>query len=99
LLDGYWQPFVEEIAQEIGNSPSIMYVDSKKSAIDLTTSFNQHSDIKAAAYTGEETSRSDKKTVLSNWTDCEICLIVATSAFGLGVNKPNVRHVFHVGVL
>lgn len=98
MLDGYWQPFVEEIAQEIGNSPSIMYVDSKKSAIDLTTSFNQHSDIKAAAYTGEETSRSDKKTVLSNWTDGEISLIVATSAFGLGVNKPNVRHVFHVGV-
>ena len=52
---------------------------------------------KAAAYTGEETSKSDKKAVLSNWADDEISL-VATSAFGLGVNKPNVRFVFHVGV-
>lgn len=64
----------------------------------MTTSFNQHSAIKAAAYTGEDTSKSDKKAVLSNWTDNEISLVVATSAFGLGVNKPNVRYVYHVGV-
>ena len=98
MLDNYWKPFVEEIAQEIGNSPTIIYVDSKKSAIDLTTSFNQHSQIKAAAYTGEDTSKSDKKAVLSNWTDDELTLVIATSAFGLGVNKSNVRYVYHVGV-
>ena len=92
------QPFVEKIAQDIGNSPTIIYVDSKKSAIDMTTSFNQHTDITAAAYTGEETSKSDKKAVLSNWMDREISLVVATSAFGLGVNKPDVRYVLHVGV-
>lgn len=96
-VDAYWTPFVEEMAQEIGNSPTIIYVDSKKSALDLTTSFNQHSEIKAAAYT-EDTSKSDKKAVLSNWADDEISLVVATSAFGLGVNKPNVRYVYHVGV-
>ena len=89
---------VEEMAQEIGNSPTIIYVDSKKSALDLTTSFNQHSEIKAAAYTGEDTSKSDKKAVLSNWADDEISLVVATSAFGLGVNKPNVHFVYHLGV-
>ena len=68
------------MAQEIGNSPTIIYVDSKKSALNLTTSFNQHSEIKAAAYTGEDTSKSDKKAVLSNWADDEISLVVATSA-------------------
>ena len=86
------------MAQEIGNSPTIIYVDSKKSTLDLTISFNQHSEIKAAAYTGEDTSKSDKKAVLSNWADDEISL-VATSAFGLGVNKPIVHFVYHVGVL
>ena len=94
----YWQPFVEEISKEIGDSPAIIYVDSKKSAIDLTTSFNQHTAITAAAYTGEDTSKSDKKTVLSNWTDGKIGLVIATSAFGLGVNKADVRYIYHVGV-
>ena len=75
-----------------------MYVDCKKSAIDLATSFNQHTDIKTAAYTGEDTSKADKKSVLMNWSADEITLVVATSAFGLGVNKPDVRNVIHLGV-
>lgn len=84
--------------KEIGDSPTIIYVDSKKAAIDLTTSFNQHTEIRAAAYTGEETSKSDKKHVLARWIDDDITLVVATSAFGLGVNKANVRYVYHLGV-
>lgn len=36
--------------------------------------------------------------MLSRWTDDDITLVVATSAFGLGVNKPNVRYVYHLGV-
>lgn len=96
--DAYWKPLVEEISNEIGDTSTIIYVDSKKSAIDLTTSFNQHTSIKAAAYTGEDTTKSDKKAVLANWNDSEISLVVATSAFGLGVNKPGVQHVYHVGV-
>ena len=87
-----------EMSKEIGDSPTIIYVDSKKAAIDLTTSFNQHTEIRAAAYTGEETSKSDKKHVLARWIDDDITLVVATSAFGLGVNKANVRYVYHLGV-
>ena len=34
---------------------------------------------------------------MSNWADDEISL-VATSEFGLGVNKPNVNFVYHLGV-
>lgn len=87
-----------ELAGIIGHSLAIIYVDCKKSAIDLTTSFGQHTDIKAAAYTGEDTSKTDKKAVLSNWAEGDITLVIATSAFGLGVNKGNVRHIYHIGV-
>lgn len=68
------------MSKEIGDSPTIVYVDSKKAAIDLTTSFNQHTTIRTAAYTGEETSKSDKKHVLARWIDNDITLVVATSA-------------------
>lgn len=97
-LDAYWQPLVVELAGVIGHSPAIIYIDCKKSAIDLTTSFGQHSDIKAAAYTGEDTTKTDKKAVLSNWAKGDVTLVIATSAFGLGVNKSNVRHIYQVGV-
>ena len=98
FIDSYWHPLVEELAPEIGQHPCIIYVDSKKTAIDLTTSFNQHTDIKTAAYTGEDTSRNDKKAVLSNWSDEEVTLVIATSAFGLGINKDNVHRVYHLGI-
>jgi len=68
IIDTYWQPLVEEVAAEIGKASTIIYVDCKKSAIDLTTAFNQHTDIKTAAYTGEDTSKADKKSVLMNWS-------------------------------
>ena len=96
--DAYWKPLVEELASEIANQPLIIYVDSKKTAIDLTTSFNQHTCIKTAAYTGEDTSKSDKSAVISNWSEEEVTLVIATSAFGLGINKDNIRKVYHLGV-
>jgi len=60
------------------------------------TAFNQHTDLKTAAYTREDTSKADKKSVLINWSADEITLIVANSAFGLGVNKSYVRCVIHL---
>lgn len=97
-IDAYWKPLVEELASEIGDQISIIYVGSKKSAIDITTSFSQHTSIKTAAYTGQDTTKSDKKAVLSNWNEEDVTLVVATSAFGLGINKSNVRNVYHLGV-
>lgn len=61
------------------------------SAIDLTTSFSQHTNIKTAAYTGEDINKSDYMQLVFS-------LVVATSAFRLGVNKDNVRAVYHLGV-
>ena len=96
--DSYWRPLVIDLASRISNRPAIVYVDCKKSALDLITTFSQHTNLKVAAYTGEDTSKADKKSVLANWCADEITLVIATSAFGLGVNKPDVKHVFHIGV-
>ena len=43
-------------------------------------------------------SKADKKSVLMNWSADKITLFVSTSAFGLGVNKPDVRNVIHLRV-
>ena len=41
---------------------------------------------------------SYKKSVQQNFKDNEIALITATKAFGMGIDKPNIRYVVHYGI-
>lgn len=45
-------------------------------------------------YTGE-TSRYDRDILLRKWKENEFDIMVATAAFGMGVDKPDVRTVIH----
>ena len=45
-------------------------------------------------YTGN-TKNSDRETLLRRWKNNEFSIMVATSAFGMGVDKPDVRTVLH----
>ena len=40
----------------------------------------------------------ERKTVQSDWMNDKFKVIVATIAFGLGINKPNVRYVIHKNI-
>ena len=49
------------------------------------------------AYTGNTTD-SDREKLLEDWKDNEFDIIIATSAFGMGVDKSNVRTIIHACV-
>src|SRR5690606_40020763 len=53
--------------------------------------------IRAEAFHGGLTYR-DKKNILQSWLSDENQVIVATNAFGMGIDKPNVRHVIHIQI-
>ncbi|CAB4405053.1 unnamed protein product [Rhizophagus irregularis] len=40
---------------------------------------------------------NERETTMNNWTSNQIQIMVATSAFGMGINSSNIRVVIHVG--
>ena len=74
--------------------PAIVYVTEKKDAEMLLTRLKGEGFKRVACFHGD-TRKSERRTILSSWKNNEIDLVVATSAFGVGVDKPDVRIVIH----
>ena len=72
----------------------IIYVRSRRKSIDISR-FLQQEGISAAYYNAglEHAARNE---VQRNWTIGKTRIIVATNAFGMGIDKPDVRFVIHL---
>ena len=53
--------------------------------------------INSVAYYGEMDIRSRNES-FDRWRNGDVNVMVATSAFGMGINKPNIRHIIRYGV-
>jgi ATP-dependent DNA helicase RecQ len=73
--------------------PSIIYVRNRKSCIDTQLQLQQLG-FTATYYHGGLTSKEKDKN-MKMWINEEVQVIVATNAFGMGIDKPNVRTVIH----
>ncbi|HEY6142830.1 MAG TPA: ATP-dependent DNA helicase RecQ [Flavobacterium sp.] len=74
--------------------PSIIYVRNRKSCSD-TTSQLQSLGFKATYYHGG-LSVKEKEKNMSLWMNEEAQIMVATNAFGMGIDKANVKTVIHI---
>ncbi|RYF70461.1 MAG: ATP-dependent DNA helicase RecQ, partial [Cytophagaceae bacterium] len=74
----------------------IVYVRSRKETVEVTRFYNENG-ISAANYHAgmpmDERSRSQEQ-----WKNNKVQVMVATSAFGMGIDKPDVRFVIHKDV-
>ncbi|MEW7291750.1 RecQ family ATP-dependent DNA helicase [Aquimarina sp. 2304DJ70-9] len=75
---------------------SIVYVRNRRAAIELSDFLNANA-ITAAFYHGGVDAK-DKTKRFEQWMNEEIRVMVATNAFGMGIDKPNVRTVIHYNV-
>jgi ATP-dependent DNA helicase RecQ len=74
--------------------PSIVYVRNRKSCLEISRQLQQ-SGISATYYHGGLSS-SEKNKNMTLWTSEKVQVIVATNAFGMGIDKGNVKTVIHI---
>ncbi|UEG51805.1 RecQ family ATP-dependent DNA helicase [Mucilaginibacter daejeonensis] len=81
-----------EVARSV-NGSGIVYVRNRKETTELAKFFNDHgiaADHYHAGLSGDRRSAKQEQ-----WKSNHIRIIVATNAFGMGIDKPDVRFVIH----
>ncbi|WP_437310796.1 DEAD/DEAH box helicase [Sorangium sp. So ce388] len=74
--------------------PAILYTTEVADAVSLTKTLGYEGFNRIECFHGGTLAR-ERREILKKWDEDEIDLVVATSAFGLGVDKPDVRSVVH----
>jgi len=74
--------------------PSIIYVRNRKSCLDVSSQL-QALGFTATYYHGGLTSKEKDKN-MQLWMQEQVQVIVATNAFGMGIDKSNVKTVIHI---
>lgn len=75
--------------------PMVVYVNSPREAEDIKKLLESVGVNSLETFTGA-TKSAERERIIKDWTDDEIDLIIATSAFGVGVDKGDVRTVLHL---
>lgn len=71
----------------------IIYCQTRKSVKDVAKHLHQNK-IKVGIYHGGM-SKEDRSLMLNDWLTDKIDVMIATNAFGMGIDKPDVRYVLH----
>ena len=77
--------------------PAIVYTTQPSHAEVIATRLRDRGYFRLATYTGK-TARTDKRRIGKQWLDGELDLVIATEAFGMGIDKSDVRAVVHACV-
>jgi len=77
--------------------PAILYTTYVAHAEALYRGLRERGYNSIALFTGQ-TSDEQRQSVINQWASDSLDIVVATSAFGMGVDKPNVRAVVHACV-
>jgi ATP-dependent DNA helicase RecQ len=73
---------------------SIVYVRDRRQTVRLAQFLNHHGHSAQAYHAGLDHAIRDR--IQQSWTSNELRCVVATNAFGMGIDKPDVRSVVHM---
>lgn len=95
----YQQENTDELMLQIlrkNPSPAVVYVKSRKATVEIAQNLKAYG-ISADFFHGGLDFKT-KKQKLNAWLSEETLVMVATNAFGMGIDKPNVRNVIHLHI-
>ena len=92
---GKREAVLERVLQEVGDgqAPGIVYSATRKGTEDLAEALTERG-LRAAAYHAGLRATEREETQRA-FMDDELDVVVATTAFGMGIDKPGVRFVVH----
>jgi ATP-dependent DNA helicase RecQ len=76
--------------------PGLVYVATKKAADTLAAELQEHGRSADAYHAGRR--KKEREAVHEGFLDGTIDVVVATTAFGMGIDKPDVRFVIHADI-
>ena len=91
------RPLVVEALRADGALPAIVYAGTRAGAGELASDLGEALGVEAAAYHAG-LDRGHRAAVQRRFLADQVQVICATNAFGMGVDKPNVRTVLHASV-
>ena len=103
----YWFHRVQSRGEKMANlleavrhapRPSIVYVSERADAEQIARLLRDSLGLTRIAHFHGETSAVTRKSIIDDWSDNKLDVIVATSAFGVGIDKTDVRCVIHACV-
>lgn len=93
--ENVWSSVATHIQEIVEDKVTIVYCAYANECEDLTLNFLQLG-LKSSSYTGKQTSSKDKKEIYESMKSGNIQILVATKAFGMGINLLDIRFIFHV---
>lgn len=94
IKDGYDQ--LRDFLNDHKNESGIVYAFSRKSVENVAYFLQQKGYAAAAYHAGMPTEK--RNAVFHDFVHDEVKIIVATIAFGMGIDKSNIRYVFHMSL-
>lgn len=82
-----------EIVLPIKDEPTIIYVTLQKTAEDVAIYLRENGVVVSAYHAGMNSV--DREVIQSSFMNGQISVIVATIAFGMGIDKSDIRNVIH----
>ena len=74
--------------------PAVIYFSSKKQADSVSQLISERTQLKVDTYHADRSSE-DRTTIQRQFLSNKLDVICATSAFGMGINKENIRCIIH----